>query len=53
MTRRTEWLDRHESVTMKAAMASHKAGEVCNSVAYKALQIHGGYGYMEIMPLNG
>ena len=40
-------LDRHESVTMKAAMAKYKAGEVCNSVAYKALQIHGGYGYMQ------
>ena len=40
-------LDRHENVTMQAAMAKYKAGEVCNSVAYKALQIHGGYGYMQ------
>ena len=32
---------------MQAAMAKYKAGEVCNQVAYKALQIHGGYGYMQ------
>ena len=40
-------LDRHEKVTLNAAMAKYKAGEVCNTVAYKALQIHGGYGYMQ------
>ncbi len=40
-------LDKHEKVTMQAAMAKYKAGETCNTVAYKALQIHGGYGYMQ------
>ncbi len=40
-------LDRKQKVTMQAAMAKYKAGEVCNQVAYKALQIHGGYGYMQ------
>ena len=45
-------LDKHEKVTMQAAMAKYKAGEVCNSVAYKALQIHGGYGYMQDYPIE-
>ena len=40
-------LDKHEKVTMQAAMAKYKAGEICNEVAYKSLQIHGGYGYMQ------
>ena len=40
-------LDKHEKVTMQAAMAKYMAGETCNTVAYKALQIHGGYGYMQ------
>lgn len=40
-------LDKKQKVTMQAAMAKYKAGEVCNQVAYKALQIHGGYGYMQ------
>ena len=40
-------LDKKQKVTMQAAMDKYKAGEVCNQVAYKALQIHGGYGYMQ------
>lgn len=40
-------LDKKQKVTLQAAMAKYKAGEVCNQVAYKALQIHGGYGYMQ------
>ena len=40
-------LDKKQKVTVQAAMAKYKAGEVCNQVAYKALQIHGGYGYMQ------
>ena len=48
MTRRTDWTAMKAQSVKKATMArSHKAGEVCNSVAYKALQIHGGYGYMQ------
>lgn len=40
-------LDKKQKVTVQAAMAKYKAGELCNQVAYKALQIHGGYGYMQ------
>ncbi len=41
-----EKLDAGEDVTMAAAMAKYYMSEVANEVAYKAVQIHGGYGYM-------
>jgi alkylation response protein AidB-like acyl-CoA dehydrogenase len=35
----------HDRVGLEAAMAKLYASEMCNRVAYKAVQIHGGYGY--------
>lgn len=32
---------------MRCAMAKYFASEMCNRVAYKAVQIHGGYGYIK------
>ncbi|MCR4842386.1 MAG: acyl-CoA dehydrogenase family protein [Eubacterium sp.] len=40
-------LDRHQTVTTEAAMAKYYASETAVEVANKALQIHGGYGYMK------
>jgi len=37
---------RGEDITKKVSMAKAWLGEMANRVAYKALQIHGGYGYM-------
>lgn len=39
--------DRGEDATMAAAMAKYYAAEVCNEIAYNAVQIHGGYGYIK------
>lgn len=33
--------------SMYCSMAKYYASEMCNRVAYKALQIHGGYGYIK------
>ncbi len=35
------------SATMRCAMSKYFASEMCNRVAYKAVQIHGGYGYIK------
>ncbi len=35
-----------EDITMKVSMAKAWLAEMANRVAYKAVQIHGGYGYM-------
>ena len=32
---------------MYCSMAKYFASEACNHIAYKALQIHGGYGYIK------
>jgi acyl-CoA dehydrogenase len=37
---------RGEDITMKVSMAKAWIAEMANRVAYKAVQIHGGYGYM-------
>jgi acyl-CoA dehydrogenase len=37
---------RGEDITMKVSMAKAWIAEMSNRVAYKAVQIHGGYGYM-------
>ena len=37
---------------MAASMAKVFASEMANQVAYKALQIHGGYGYMKDFPVE-
>ncbi|MBN1102172.1 MAG: acyl-CoA dehydrogenase [Deltaproteobacteria bacterium] len=44
--------DRGENLSMAASMAKVFASEMANRVAYKALQIHGGYGYMREFPVE-
>lgn len=36
-----------EDISMKVAMAKAWLGEMANRIAYQAVQLHGGYGYME------
>jgi len=38
---------RGEDITTKVSMAKAWLGEMVNRVAYQAVQLHGGYGYME------
>jgi acyl-CoA dehydrogenase len=38
---------RGENINTKVSMAKAFCGEMVNRVAYQALQLHGGYGYME------
>jgi len=38
---------RGQEVVQKVSMAKYWLGEMVNRVAYQALQLHGGYGYME------
>jgi alkylation response protein AidB-like acyl-CoA dehydrogenase len=48
LTHRAAWLyQQRRKVTAAAAMAKLFASEACNRAAYKALQIHGGYGYIK------
>ena len=44
--------DRGENFSMAASMAKVFASETANKVAYHALQIHGGYGYMRDFPVE-
>ncbi len=44
--------DRGENFSMAASMAKVFASEMANKVAYQALQIHGGYGYMKDFPVE-
>ncbi|MDY7035506.1 MAG: acyl-CoA dehydrogenase family protein, partial [Thermodesulfobacteriota bacterium] len=44
--------DRGEDFTAAASMAKLFASEMANKVAYQALQIHGGYGYMKEFPVE-
>ena len=44
--------DRREYFTEAASMAKLYASEMANRVAYQALQIHGGYGYMKEFPVE-
>jgi butyryl-CoA dehydrogenase len=44
--------DRGENFTAAASMAKVFASEMANRVAYQALQIHGGYGYMKEFPVE-
>lgn len=39
--------DRGEDASKLCSMAKYYCAEICNEVAYDALQIHGGYGYMK------
>ncbi|MBN2124178.1 MAG: acyl-CoA dehydrogenase [Deltaproteobacteria bacterium] len=44
--------DRGENFTAAASMAKVFASEMANRVAYQALQIHGGYGYIKEFPVE-
>jgi len=44
--------DRAENFSGAASMAKVFASEMANKVAYQALQIHGGYGYMKEFPVE-
>ncbi|MFO7601329.1 MAG: acyl-CoA dehydrogenase [Candidatus Desulfacyla sp.] len=44
--------DRGENFSAAASMAKVFASEMANKVAYKALQIHGGYGYIQEFPVE-
>ena len=39
--------DKNQNTTMAASMAKYFASEVCNEICAKAVQIHGGYGYIK------
>lgn len=39
--------DTNQNATMAASMAKYYAAEVCNEICAKAVQIHGGYGFMK------
>lgn len=47
----TEAHAKGEDVTLKVTMAKSWVPEMANRVAYKCLQLHGGYGYMEEQPI--
>jgi alkylation response protein AidB-like acyl-CoA dehydrogenase len=50
---RAAWLkDQGHNFTKEAAMAKLFASETAERVAYKAIQIHGGYGYSAEFPLE-
>lgn len=40
-------MDQKQEAGMNASMAKYYAAEVCNEIAGKAVQIHGGYGYIK------
>jgi len=40
-------MDTHQPASMEASMAKYYASEVCNEIASKSLQIHGGYGFIK------
>lgn len=44
--------DQEENFTSAASMAKVFASEMVNRVAYQALQIHGGYGYIKEFPVE-
>jgi butyryl-CoA dehydrogenase len=44
--------DRRENFSAAASMAKVYASEMANRAAYRALQIHGGYGYMRDFPVE-
>jgi len=44
--------DRGENYSAAASMAKVFSSEMANRVAYQALQIHGGYGYMKDFPVE-
>ncbi len=53
MTYRAAWAkDNQDRYTLEASMAKLFASEVANRVAYKSLQVFGGYGYINEYPIE-
>lgn len=47
------WMkDAGQNITTKAAMAKYYCGDLCNDIAYRSLQLHGGYGFMKDYPIE-
>ncbi len=44
--------DGKKGIEKEGSMAKYYAAEIANEVAYKALQIHGGYGYIKDYPIE-
>jgi len=44
--------DTQADASMECAMAKYFAAETCNEIAAKAVQIHGGYGFMKEYPVE-
>ncbi|CEO35450.1 putative isocaproyl-CoA dehydrogenase AcdB [Paraclostridium sordellii] len=44
--------DARMNMTKESAMAKYYAAEIANEVAYKALQLHGGYGFIKDYPIE-
>lgn len=44
--------DNNEKIDKEGSMAKYYAAEIANEVAYKALQLHGGYGYIKDYPIE-
>ncbi|MCB2288643.1 acyl-CoA dehydrogenase family protein [Clostridium sp. CS001] len=44
--------DANMKIEKEGSMAKYYAAEVANEVAYKALQLHGGYGYIKDYPIE-
>jgi len=44
--------DQGKPFTTEAAMAKYYCGELCNEIAYRSLQLHGGYGFMKDYPIE-
>lgn len=38
--------------TQEAAMAKYYCGDLCNEIAYRSLQLHGGYGFIKDYPIE-
>ena len=53
LTLRAAWLKEHKRpFTREASMAKVYASEAANRICYRALQIHGGYGYVKEYPIE-
>ncbi len=53
LTFRAAWLAQQQrTITQEASMAKLFASEACNRIAYKAVQIFGGYGYVKEAPVE-
>ena len=38
--------------TMTGLKRTNYCGDLCNNIAYRSLQLHGGYGYMKDYPIE-